>query len=135
MGLTSRAAEAAPYVERLVANEYVQDRLSDAVNDLRIAYARASRRSATKAAQDRKLQRRLGRAVASGSEAVFAIRTGRRRKSRSSRRVLLGGVVLIGAATAAGGPLRRMLTDRQTGPEEDLSPGQAAESPIQPTAA
>jgi hypothetical protein len=111
MGARNRVDAVAPYIERLAANEYVQERLSEAVENLRASYARASRRSAAKAAQDRKLQRRLGRGLSAGRDALVALQTGRPPKRRGRRRVIVLGVLAIAGAAAASGPIRRKLTE------------------------
>ena len=104
----SKMAVAAPYVERLAENDYVQERLVDAVDNLRSAYKRASKRSAAKAAEDRKVWKRARRGVVAARDAAFAVKTGRKRK-RHRGRVLVLGLLAAGGAAAAAGPLREKL--------------------------
>ncbi|MFL5887591.1 MAG: hypothetical protein ACJ76M_00740 [Solirubrobacteraceae bacterium] len=103
----SPIAIAAPYVERLAVNEYVQDRLFEAAQQLQAAYARGSRRSARKAAQDRKVQARVKRGLEALGDATVALRTGRKRKRRSVRPLVVGGVAVGAAGTVAAGVLLR----------------------------
>lgn len=103
----SPIAVAAPYLERLAVNEYVQDRLFEAAQQLQAAYVRAAGSSARKAAQDRKVQARVKRGLEALRDATVALRTGRKRKPRSVRPLVVGGLA-VGAlgAVAAGVVLR-----------------------------
>lgn len=109
----SKLAAAGPYVERLAENDYVQDRLAEAVDNLHAAYKRASKRSAAKAAEDRRVWKRARRGVVAARDAAFAVRTGRKRKRRRGRVIVLG-LLAAGGAAAAAGPLRDRLTDDQS---------------------
>jgi hypothetical protein len=102
----SPIAVAAPYLERLAVNDYVQDRLFEAAQQLQAAYARGSQRSARKAAQDRKVQARVKRGLEALRDASVALRTGRKRKRRTVRPLVVGGLA-VGAAVAAGVLLRQ----------------------------
>ncbi|MDQ6914254.1 MAG: hypothetical protein M3155_00400 [Actinomycetota bacterium] len=123
----------APYLERVAGNEYVQERLAEAVDSLRAAYVRASRQSAAQAAQDRKLRRRLGRAIVAGRDAAVTIRTGRKPERRSRKSVLLLGVVAIAAAAVGAGPLRRKLAAGPSSALESAADGHAAEPQSEPS--
>jgi hypothetical protein len=103
----SPIAVAAPYLERLAVNEYVQDRLFEAAQQLQAAYARGSRRSARKAAQDRKVQARVKRGLEALGDATVALRTGRRRKRRSVRPLVVGGLAVGAVGAVAAGVLLR----------------------------
>ena len=103
----SPIAVAAPYLERLAVNEYVQDRLFEAAQQLQAAYARGSRRSARKAAQDRKVQARVKRGLEALHDATLALKTGRKRKRRSVRPLVVGGLAVGAAGAVAAGVLLR----------------------------
>lgn len=103
----SRIAVAAPYLEQLAVNEYVQDRLFEAAQQLQAAYARAAGRSARKAAQDRTVQARVRRGLEALRDATVALRTGRKRKRRSVRPLVAGGLAVGAAGAVAAGVLLR----------------------------
>jgi hypothetical protein len=87
------------YAQRLLENQYAQEQLGQAVESLRAASRRASKRR-VQPARDEKLRRHLRQAVESLGEAGQALRSGRRRpKRRLGRRLLV--VVGLGAAGAA----------------------------------
>ena len=92
-------AQAAPYVERLAGNEYLQENLRDAAANLRAAYARAAERKLD-AVDDRVVKRRLRKAGESLSEARAALLTGRTKPKRSKRRVAAVGLAGVGIAGA-----------------------------------
>jgi len=106
----SPIAVAAPYLERLAVNEYVQDRLFEAAQELHAAYARAAGRSARKAAQDRKVQARVKRGLEALRDAAVAVRTGRKRRRRSVRPLVVGGLAVGAAGAVAAGVLLRQKT-------------------------
>ena len=119
----SPIAVAAPYLERLVVNEYVQDRLFEAAQQLQAAYARGSRRSARKAGQDRKVQARVKRGLEALGDATVALRTGRKRKRRSVRPLVIGGLAVgTAGAVAAGVLLRQKLASGDTSERRESSP-------------
>ena len=89
---------ATTYAQRLLENQYVQERLSEAAEQLRAAYRRASKRR-TDPARDEKLRKQLRQAGLSIKEAVSALQSGRTRpKGQRTKRVL----VVIGLGTPAG---------------------------------
>jgi len=119
----SPIAVAAPYLERLAVNEYVQDRLLEAAQQLQAAYARASGRSARKAAQDRKVQARVKRGLEALRDATVALRTGRKRERRSVRPLVVGGLAVGAAgAVAAGVLLRQKLASGDASERRESSP-------------
>jgi hypothetical protein len=119
----SPIAVAAPYLERLAVNEYVQDRLLEAAQQLQAAYARASGRSARKAAQDRKVQARIKRGLEALGDATVALRTGRKRERRSVRPLVVGGLAVGAAgAVAAGVLLRQKLASGDASERRESSP-------------
>jgi hypothetical protein len=113
----SPIAVAAPYLERLAVNEYVQDRLFEAAQQLQAAYARAAPRSARKAAQDRKVQARVKRGLEALRDATVALRTGRKRKRRSVRPLVIGGLAVGAVSAVAAGVLLRQKRASGDGPE------------------
>jgi hypothetical protein len=104
----SPIAVAAPYLEGLAVNEYVQDRLFEAAQQLRAAYARAAGGSARKAAQDRQVQARVKRGLEALRDATVALRTGRKRKRRSVRPLVVAGLAVGAAGAVAAGVLIRL---------------------------
>ena len=101
-----RVAGLATYAERLAANDYLHENLLDAVENLRRAYGRASKRKAA-AAEDEKFYRQLREAARSISEARAALLTGREKPKRSKKRVVL--VVITGLC--AGGAVALAAND------------------------
>ena len=86
-------------VTSLIENDYAQERLAEGVRNLRGAYERASSRKAAKAAEDKKLYKRLRRGAGSIVEGVAALRADRRRPKRRWPKVVAvaGGVAAAGA--------------------------------------
>lgn len=92
------ATKAGVYAQRLIDNEYVQDNLARAAENLQAAYDRASKRRVSPAT-DKKVLDRLRSAVLSASEAASALKAGREKpKPRWGRRLVV--VVGLGAAGA-----------------------------------
>jgi hypothetical protein len=122
-------ARAAPYVERLAGNEYLQENLREAAANLRAAYARASKRKVD-AVDDRVVKRRLRKAGESLSEARAALLTGRAKPKRSKKRaviVVLAGVGIAGAvAIALDDELRRDLFGDGAAVPEEVNAARAA---------
>jgi hypothetical protein len=91
--------KAGVYAQRLVGNEYVQDNLAQAAENLRAAVRRASKRR-VEPTTDEKIRRQVRQAAQSLSEAASALKTGRTKpKKRRGRRVLV--VLVVGAGAAA----------------------------------
>jgi hypothetical protein len=87
------------YAQRLLDNEYVQDNLAQAVESLRSAYRRASKRR-VEPTRDEKLRRQVRQAALSIREAASALKAGRTKpKPRWGRRVIV--VLAVGAGAAA----------------------------------
>ena len=96
MSASDTASRAAPYLQGLVENEYVQENLSEAFSSLRAAYGRVSGRRAVDAADDKKLRRQVREAAGSLREAAVALKTGRKKPKKKRGRMLLlvaGGAV------------------------------------------
>ena len=89
MAKSKQAKSAAPYVQRLLEDEYVQQQLRTAAARLREAYGRASRKRG-KAAEDKKLYDNLRDAVTSTRRSFRPRRFGsgcRRCSARAALRV------------------------------------------------
>ena len=113
-----------PYVSRLAGSEYAHDELRDAAQNLRAAYDRATSRKAAKAAEDKKLYRRVRRGVASLSNAAQAIATGREKPRRRWPK-RLGAVTVLGVAAAVA----RATVNRGATPTGDTPDPAPATSP------
>jgi hypothetical protein len=97
------AQRAAPLLDRVVSNRYAQENLSDAAENLRAAYRRASKRR-VEPTRDEKLWEQVRQAALSFTEAAKAIKTGRTKpKARWGRRlgILIGFSAVGGAAALA----------------------------------
>jgi hypothetical protein len=95
----AKANRAGTYAQRLIGNDYVQENLMHAADNLRAAYRRATKRRA-EPTRDEKLRRQVRQAALSLREAASALQTGRRKpKRRRGRRVLV--VLVVGAGAAA----------------------------------
>lgn len=101
MAATDTASRAGAYAERLLTNDYAQENLANAVESLRAAYSRASKRR-VEPTRDEKLRRQVQQAAESLAEGVRALRSGRTKpKPRRGRRVILVvGLAVLGAAAA-----------------------------------
>jgi hypothetical protein len=117
MAKNETASEAGQYLEQLLDNSYVQERLGEAAENLGAAYRRASKRR-VEPTRDKKLHRQVRNAALSLTEAAKALKTGRKRpKRRKGRRALmfLGiGAFAAAAALAASEDLRKKLFTRNS---------------------
>jgi hypothetical protein len=105
----------APYAARIADSDYAQDNLRDALENLRAAYDRASRRKAAQAADDKKLYRHVRRAVSSLKEAATAIVKGREKpKSRWPKRIAV--IAALGGAAAIARTQLAPAADEQAAP-------------------
>jgi len=124
MAASITAEKAGTYAQRLIENEYVQENLAQAANNLRAAYRRASKRR-VEPTTDEKLRRQVRQAALSLKEAASALQSGRRKpKKRRGRRVLV--VLAIGAGVAAGAlassdDLRRKLFGDEAPADHDVT--------------
>jgi hypothetical protein len=109
---TKTASRAGTYFDRLLENTYAQDRLLEAIENLRVASRRASKRG-VEPARDEKLRRRVRQAALSVTEAAKALKSGRKKPDRRKGRralILLGiGAAGAAAALAASEDLRNKL--------------------------
>ena len=87
MRRSDTATSVMPFLERALDNRYAQENLSDAAENLRAAYRRASKRR-VEPTRDKKLREQLRQAALSITEAGSAIKTGRQKpRKRWGRRV------------------------------------------------
>ena len=77
-------AKAGIYAQRLLGNEYVQESLAQAVESLRAAYRRASKRR-VEPTRDEKIRRQVREAARSLTEAASALKA-RSTENRGRRR-------------------------------------------------
>ena len=114
-----RAAKRNAYVQALLHDERVRDRLNQGLRSARIVYLRAKRRpdAAEALLEDRRTRRELRRAIRSFREAAAAYRAAKaRRRRRTAVTVLLPAVVIGGAGVlAANKGIRQKLVSRGSG--------------------
>ena len=101
MARADRAAGAGAAAQRLLQDQYAQEKLTEALENLRAAYRRSSKRRVNPV-EDKKVREHMRRAGLAAREAAKALQAGGRRpRKRRGRRILvvlgLGGV---GAAVA-----------------------------------
>jgi hypothetical protein len=113
------------YANRLLENDYVQDKLREAAAKLRGARQRAAKRRVNPAT-DGKVQAQLREAALAFNEAASAFRAGRTKPKRSwGRRIfVVTGVGAAGAvvALAASDELREKLFGDAPAPATDAGP-------------
>jgi hypothetical protein len=127
-----QAKSAAPYVRRLVEDQYVQEQLRNAATRLREAYGRASRQGG-KAAEDKKLYGSLREAATSIRKATLALQRRRPEPKRPGRKVLLVALAGGGAALIAKkGRVRERL--RGDGAEAAVAANTSASQQSEPAA-
>ena len=99
--MASKSDKAGTYAQRLIENEYVQDNLLRAADNLRAAYRRASKRR-VEPTRDEKLRRQVRQAALSLKEAASALQNDRRKpKRKGARRLVVVLAVGTGAAAVA----------------------------------
>ena len=135
--MASKADTAGTYAQRLIENDYVQENLLRAADNVRAAYRRAAKRR-VEPTRDEKLRRQVREAALSLREAASALQTDRRKpKPRRGRRVLVVlavGAGAAGALIAANDELRKALFGGDGAPGEADQPGSTAASPTAPVA-
>lgn len=116
------------YGRRLLDNEYVHDNLAQAVESLRSAYRRASKRR-VEPTRDEKLRRQVRQAALSITEAASALRAGRTKpKPRWGRRVIV--VLAVGTGTVVLLTAKRKVADNSDGnPGPQTTPTAGAQVP------
>jgi acyl-CoA reductase-like NAD-dependent aldehyde dehydrogenase len=97
--MASKADRAGTYAQRLIENDYVQENLLRAADNLRAAYDRATKRR-VEPTRDEKLRRQVRQAALSLREAASALQADRRKPKRKRGRRLLV-VLFVGAGAAA----------------------------------
>jgi hypothetical protein len=96
---SDRIGKVAPYVGRLLSDDYVQDQVRELVTDLRRGTKRAKRRGAKKAVSDKRVRRQLTAAAVAAGRAARTLREPEPPKRHPVRRTL--GVAAIAGAAAA----------------------------------
>jgi hypothetical protein len=111
-----------PYVQRLIEDEELRDKLRDAFESARGAYGRATGngKGAVKAVtSDKKVQKDLRKAAESLREASERLREPRKRKGRLGRLIMLGIVAAVVTVILSEGA-RKALLDALFGAEEEF---------------
>jgi hypothetical protein len=111
-----------PYVQRLIEDEELRDKLREAFESARGAYGRATGngKGAVKAVtSDKKVQKDLRKAAESLREASERLREPRKRRGRLGRLILLGIVAGVLALILSEGA-RKALLDALFGAEEEF---------------
>jgi chemotaxis response regulator CheB len=117
------------YAQRLLDNEYVQDNLAQAVESLRAAYRRASKRR-VEPTRDEKLRRQVRAAARSLTEAASALKTGRQKpKRRPGRRLIVVLALGVGGAAALLAARRKLLGGSDMDPEAQAPASADSEVP------
>jgi hypothetical protein len=118
------SSTAMDYMDRLLENDYVQDKLREAGAKLSDAKKRASKRRVN-TATDAKLRAQVRDAAVALSEAATAFQSGRTKPERSwgKRLAVLAGLGAVGGAVAlaASDELREKLFGGETVPGSDSS--------------
>ena len=123
------ATKTGMYAQRLLDNEYVQENLAQAVESLRAAYRRASKRR-VEPTRDEKLRRQVREAARSLTEAASALKTGRQKpKRRRGRRVIVVLGLGVGGAAALLAARKKLLGDSETDREAQAPASADSEVP------
>jgi hypothetical protein len=99
MSTSDRIGKVAPYLGRLLNDDYVQDQVRELVTDLRQGARRAKRKGAKKAVSDRRVRRQLTAAALAAGRAARTLREPEPPKRHPIRRIL--GVTAVAGAAAA----------------------------------
>jgi hypothetical protein len=91
--------KAAPYLDRLLSDDYIQDQVRELVTDLRQGATRVKRKGAKQAVSDKRVRRQLTAAAVAASRAARTLREPEPPKRHPIRRAL--GVAAVAGATAA----------------------------------
>lgn len=89
MTATEQLSRIAPYVSRLLSDEYVQEQVGHALTDLRASSRRAKGRQTREALKDTKLRSQVGDAITSLGNARRALAEPPRKPRRLRRAFLL----------------------------------------------
>jgi hypothetical protein len=110
-----------PYVQRLVEDEELRDKLRDAFESARGAYGRASDKGTVKAAtSDKKVQKDLRDAAESLREASERLRAPKKRKKGKLGRLILFALVAGIVALVVSEDARKTVLDTLFGAEEEF---------------
>jgi hypothetical protein len=99
MNTSDRIGNVAPYLGRLLSDDYVQDQVREIVTDLRQGTARAKRKGARNAVSDKRVRRQLTAAAVAAGQVARILREPEPPKRHPIRRAL--GVAAIAGAAAA----------------------------------
>ena len=99
MSASNRIGKVAPYLDRLLNDEYVQDQVRELVSDLRQGGRRAKRKGAKNAVSDKRVRRQLTAAAVAAGRAARTLREPEPPKRHPIRRAL--GVAAVAGAAAA----------------------------------
>jgi ferric-dicitrate binding protein FerR (iron transport regulator) len=123
------ATKTGMYAQRLLDNEYVQENLAQAVESLRAAYRRASKRR-VEPTRDEKLRRQVREAALSLTEAASALKAGRQKpRRRRGRKMIVMLAIGAGAAAALLAARRKVLSDDSETNRDPQTPA-AADSEV-----
>jgi hypothetical protein len=100
MALTDAPSRMLPLAEELLDNTYARENLREGAEKLRDAYARAQKRR-VKPTRDRKLRRQFEAAIAALDEGTAALASGRKKPKQTGRKLVLTGLALTAAGSAA----------------------------------
>jgi hypothetical protein len=99
MSTSDRVGKVAPYLDRLLDDDYVQDQVRELVTDLRQGATRAKRKGPKKAVNDKRVRRQLTAAAVAAGRAARLLREPEPPKRHPIRRTL--GVAAVAGAAAA----------------------------------
>jgi hypothetical protein len=99
MSTSDRIDTVAPYLSRLLSDDYVQDQVRELVTHLRQGATRAKRKGAKNAVSDKRVRRRLTAAAVAAGRAARTLREPEPPKRHPIRRTL--GVAAVAGAAAA----------------------------------
>jgi chemotaxis response regulator CheB len=121
------------YGQRLLDNDYVQENLSQAVESLRAAYRRATKRR-VEPTRDQKLRRQVREAAHSFAEAASALKADRQKPERRRGRRLIVVLALGAGGTAAllatNEELRRKILGDNSGVGGDVPDSANSQVPV-----
>jgi hypothetical protein len=99
MNTSDRIGKVAPYLGRLLNDDYIQDQVRELVSGLRQGATRAKRKGAKNAVGDKRVRRQLAAAAVAAGRAARTLREPEPPKRHPVRRAL-GAVAVAGAAAA-----------------------------------
>jgi hypothetical protein len=99
MSTSDRIRNVAPYVSRLLSDDYVQDQVREVVTDLRQGATRAKRKGVKDALGDNRVRRQFTAAAVAAGQVARILREPEPPKRHPIRRAV-GMVAIAGAAAA-----------------------------------